>query len=116
MVSIASDMTRLRSEITKEHQARVHLIDNLHHFADNLSCEIKKTLHSITESRKKKAKNEAADRHSFVVNLQHNVSTFRNDFATELQNARCGWFGEGSPVTCTGQTKTKPVMKGKKSN
>lgn len=102
MVSIASDMTRLRGEITKGHQARVQLMGNLHVFADNLSCEVQKKLHRLTESRIKKTKHAATQRHEFVVDLHHNVASFLNDFATELKNARCGWYGE---------TKTKSTMK-----
>lgn len=113
MTHLVSDMTRLRSEITKGHKARIQLMDDLQHFADDLSCEVKKTLHSFNELRNRKAKHAAADRRAFVIDLQHKVKGFRDDFVMEFQNARCGWLGESPHHTFTSHAKAKPKMKKK---
>ncbi|EHL30083.1 hypothetical protein [Legionella drancourtii] len=113
MTHLVSDMTRLRFEITKGHKARIQLMDDLQHFADDLSCEVTKTLHSFTELRKRKAKHAAAERRAFVVDLQHKVKNFRDDFVMEFQNARCGWLGESPSHTFTSHAMAKPKMKKK---
>lgn len=114
MTHIASDMAHLRFEITKGHQARGKLINDLHHFTDDLCAKVSKSLHNVHETREKNSRNAAAKRRAFVIKLQHSVQNFRNDFAMELQNARMGWAGEKKPIKLTSPMRKKPLKKKKK--
>jgi hypothetical protein len=80
-------------------------MNNLHRFADNLADTVTKTLSDMHESRKRKAKNAAAERCAFVNNLKHKVKDFRNDFANELKSARRGWLGINTSVMAV-----KPII------
>ena len=126
MSHLAQDMHRIHQDIVHGHQEREHLLADLHHFVDDLHCQVKNKLQHLHDSRMLATQKAAAERQAFANHLTYTINHARDAFASELENAHCGWFGEQSPVNsplkfaqfaqCQLETKAKKATPSKKKH